>query len=150
MTARMTNWAGNVAFSARRRHEPASVDELTGLVARLPRVRALGTGHSFSRVADTTGDLISLARMPAVLAIAPGRSQATVSAGTRYAELAPQLHQAGYALANLASLPHLSVAGACATGTHGSGDDNPGLAAAVAAIDLVTADGDVVTLRRGE
>ena len=145
----MTNWAGNVAFGAVRLRQPASLDELAGLVAQAPRVHAVGVGHSFSRVADTAGDLVSLARMPPVLDIDTKAAQVTVSGGTSYAELAGPLYRAGYGLASLASLPHLSVAGACATGTHGSGNGIQGLAAAVAGIELVIASGELVTLRRG-
>jgi alditol oxidase len=149
MGERLANWAGNVAFGARRIHRPASLAELQRLVAGSDRVRALGTGHSFSRIADTTGDLVSLAGLPAVVAVDAGRAACTVSAGIRYGELARRLNAAGYALRNLASLPHISVAGACATGTHGSGNANGGLATAVSAIEMVTAGGDVVTMSRG-
>jgi xylitol oxidase len=144
----LTNWAGNVSFSAAAFHQPASVAELQRLVATSARVKALGRGHSFSPIADTTGDLVSLARLPKLVTIDAARSQVTVAAGVTYGELAPRLDQAGYALANLGSLPHISVAGAVATGTHGSGNSLRNLSAAVAALDLVTAAGDVVTLRR--
>ncbi|MFJ6214923.1 FAD-binding protein [Streptomyces sp. NPDC092296] len=138
-----TNWAGNVTFGAARVHRPTTVDELRRTVAAADRVRALGTGHSFSRIADTTGDLVRLDGLPPRIDIDPQRSTVTVAAGLRYAEVAARLHTAGYALANLASLPHISVAGACATGTHGSGDALPGLAAAVAGLRLVGPDGDL-------
>jgi len=141
------NWAGNIEFRARRLHRPSSVDELRKLVAGLGRVRALGTGHSFNRIADTDGDLVSLAGLPAVTSVDPGGA-VTVSAGLRYGEITPTLHAAGWALANLGSLPHISVAGACATGTHGSGVGHGNLATAVAALEMVTADGDLVRLDR--
>jgi xylitol oxidase len=144
----LTNWAGNVSFGAAAFHQPTSVTELQRLVATSARVKALGRGHSFSRIADTTGDLVSLARLPKLMTIDAARSQVTVAAGVTYGELAPRLDQAGYALANLGSLPHISVAGAVATGTHGSGNSRGSLATAVAAIDLVTATGDLVTLSR--
>src|SRR3954468_16961048 len=118
---RMRNWAGNLAYAARAVHEPASLDELQALVRTTPRIRALGTRHSFSDVADTPGDLVSLARMPRRLEIDPSHSRVTIDAGIRYGELAPTLDAAGFALANLASLPHIPVAGSVATGTHGSG-----------------------------
>jgi xylitol oxidase len=140
----MRNWGGNVEFAARRVLRPRSVDELRGMVAGADRVRALGTGHSFSRVADTTGDLISLADLPPRLEI--GGDTVTVSAGTRFGELVGPLQGAGRALHNLGSLPHISVGGACATGTHGSGDELPCLAAAVTELEVVTAGGDLVTL----
>jgi xylitol oxidase len=146
----VTNWAGNVSFSAARFHQPGSVADLQRLIAEATRVRALGTGHSFNRVADTTGDLISLARLPDIIAIDTDRAQVTVSAGVTYGELAPHLHSAGYALANLGSLPHISVVGACATGTHGSGDTLGNLATAVIAIEMITADGDLTRIEKGQ
>ncbi|GAA3745372.1 alditol oxidase [Plantactinospora mayteni] len=149
MTGRLTNWAGNIDFRAGRLHRPGSVPELRSLVAGSDRVRALGTGHSFNRIADTTGDLVSLAGLPPVVEIDSTAATVTISAGIRYGELVGHLHRAGFALHNLGSLPHISVAGACATGTHGSGPGNGNLATAVAALELVTADGDLVTLRRG-
>ncbi len=146
----MTNWAGTVTFDPARVHRPASVDELRRLVTRSARIRPLGTGHSFSPLVDAPGDLVTVAGLPPVTDLDTTRDTVTVAAGVRYGELARYLHAAGYALANLASLPHISVAGAVATGTHGSGDRTGGLATAVAALRLVTADGDVVAVRRGE
>ena len=143
-----TNWGGNVAYGARRVLRPRSVDELRGMVAGADRIRALGTAHSFSRVADTTGDLVSLADLPPRLEV--GRDEVTVGAGMRFGDLVGPLNAAGRALHNLGSLPHISVGGACATGTHGSGDGNPCLAAAVTRLELVTASGDLVTLGRGD
>jgi alditol oxidase len=147
---RLTNWAGNVTFGAAQVSRPQSVPELQRLVALGPLVRALGTGHSFSTVADTSGTLVSLAALPPVMELDRNRAQVTVSAGVRYGELASWLDERGWALANLGSLPHIGIAGACATGTHGSGDANRCLAAAVAAAELVTADGDLVTAARGD
>src|SRR5215207_2533062 len=118
------------------------------MVAGADRIRALGTGHSFSRVADTTGDLVSLAGLPPRVEI--GGDTVTVGAGMRFGELTGRLHDRGRALHNLGSLPHISVAGACATGTHGSGDGNPCLAAAVTADELVTGCGELVTLTEGD
>jgi xylitol oxidase len=148
MASTMTNWAGNVRFRAQRLHRPASVSELQLLVARSRRVRALGTGHSFSPVADTTGDLVSVAALRRLIELDADGGTVTVSAGLRYGELAGPLHAAGRALANLGSLPHISVAGACATGTHGSGVSNGSLATAVTAFEMVGADGDLVTIDR--
>ncbi|MEE6262257.1 FAD-binding protein [Plantactinospora sonchi] len=148
MTGRPTNWAGNITFEAARLHRPGSVPELQELVAASDRVRPLGTGHSFNRIADTTGDLVSVADLPPVVEIDTDRAQVTVSAGLRYGEFAAQLHEAGFALHNLGSLPHISVAGAVATATHGSGLTNGNLATAVSALELVTADGELRTLTR--
>jgi alditol oxidase len=144
------NWSGNVAYSARRLLEPESVDDLRRLVASSTRLRPLGTRHSFSTVADTSGDLVSVARLPRRIDLDPDAPAVTVSAGLRFGELAPELDRAGWALGNLGSLPHISVAGACATGTHGSGSANRIVAATVAAVEFVAADGDLVTLRRGD
>ena len=143
-----TNWAGNVTFSAARVGRPATVVQLRELIAGSTKARAVGSGHSFSRIADTTGVLLSLDDLPRMVWIDEERLAVTVGAAVRYGELAARLHQAGYALPNLASLPHICVAGACATGTHGSGDGNACLAAAVSAVEMVTADGELVTVSR--
>jgi alditol oxidase len=146
MPATVTNWAGNLAYAAARIHSPSSVEELQQLVAGSERIRALGSGHSFSPVADTTGDLVSLTELPRVLRIDDANSTVTVGAAIRYGDLAQALHARGYALRNLASLPHISVAGACATATHGSGDANGNLTTAVRSMHLVGADGGIVEL----
>jgi alditol oxidase len=150
MTGKRTNWAGNVTFGAERFHRPATVAALQHLVARSRHIRALGTGHSFNRLADSAGDLVSVAGLPPLIEIDTPNAAVTISAGLRYGELATALSQAGRALRNLGSLPHISVAGACATGTHGSGDSNGSLATAVSAMELITADGDLVTVSRGD
>lgn len=144
------NWAGNYAYRAARLHRPETVHELRALVARCDHVKVLGTRHSFNDVADTAGDQISLERLCRITSIDPNPLHPTVTleAGVTYGQLAGHLHDAGYALPNLASLPHISVAGACATGTHGSGDRNGNLATGVAAMEIVTADGGVRALSR--
>jgi alditol oxidase len=144
----LRNWAGNVQFRAAAVHRPASVGEVQRLVAGSGRIRALGTAHSFSLIADTPGDLVSVADLPAAVDVDTASRRARVSAGLRYGEFAPRLDAAGLALANLASLPHISVGGAVATGTHGSGDQNASLAAAVSELEIVTAPGDVLTVSR--
>jgi alditol oxidase len=148
MTGSRTNWAGNVTFGAERFHEPSSLPQLQELVAGSSRVRALGSGHSFNRLADTPGDLVSVAGLPRLIEMDDTSASVTLSAGLRYAELAAALHRAGRALRNLASLPHISVAGACATATHGSGDGIGNLATSVSAAQMVTADGKVVNASR--
>ena len=131
-----------------RVRRPRTVAGLQAMVAGGTRVRALGTGHSFSRIADTDGELISTAGLPPTADIDAAAGTVTVASGVKYGDLAQRLNAAGWALANMASLPHISVAGACATATHGSGDHNRNLAAAVRAVDLVTADGSLLTLDR--
>ncbi|HEY9328650.1 MAG TPA: FAD-binding protein [Streptomyces sp.] len=150
MTPAETNWAGNITFGARRVCIPRTEAELRETVAASTAVRALGTRHSFNTVADTAGDLVSVAGLPRVVDIDREAGAVTVSAGLRFGEFAAELHESGFALHNLGSLPHISVAGACATGTHGSGVANRSLAGAVRALDMVTADGGSVTLRRGD
>jgi xylitol oxidase len=146
----VTNWAGNVVFGAGDVQRPSSISELQAVVARGSRVRALGTGHSFSRIADTPGTLVATAGLPPVMDIDQDRATVTVGPGVRYGELARHLHAAGYALPNLASLPHISVAGACVTATHGSGSSIGNLSTAVSALEMVTAEGDLVTLTRDD
>ena len=143
-----TNWAGNITFGAARHHAPASIEELQVLAAGSDRMRVLGTGHSFNRLADTTGDLISVAGLPKVVEVDAARRSVTVAAGMRYGELGSPLQRQGWALPNLGSLPHISVAGAVSTGTHGSGDALGSLSSAVRALQLVTTAGEVATLDR--
>jgi len=145
-----TNWAGNITFGAPDFSCPASLGELRGVVGRARQVRVLGTGHSFNDMADSPGAQVSLAGLPPEVEVDSAASLVRVTAGLSYAALAGELDRRGFALRNLASLPHISVAGACATGTHGSGPANQNLSAAVTGLELVTADGDVVELRRGE
>ena len=144
------NWADNYTFAAARIHRPASVDEVRKIVARSSRIRAIGTRHSFNGIADSTGDLIDLGDIDPGFAIDLDQRTVTTGAGTNYGALATYLHGAGWALYNMASLPHISVAGAVATGTHGSGDRLGNLSSAVAALHIVSATGDLITVRRGD
>lgn len=143
-----TNWAGNHVFAATDLRAAGTVAQVQEIVAGAGRVRVLGAGHSFNDIADSAGIQLSLAGLERVVRVDPGRRRVTVDGGIRYGELAPALQAQGWALANLASLPHVTVAGAVMTATHGSGSDIGNLATAVAAIDLVTAGGDIVTLSR--
>jgi alditol oxidase len=140
-----TNWGGNYTYRAREWHEPASLDEVRALVSRAPSLRVVGSRHSFTGVGDAD-ELLALSDDTVV----SGDGVVTVGAGMTYAAVAGALAERGLALHNLASLPHISVAGAVATATHGSGDRNGNLATAVAGLELVTSEGDVVTARRGE
>jgi xylitol oxidase len=145
-----TNWAGNIAFAAPDFYRPAALAELRAVVARARQVRVLGTGHSFNDMADSPGAQVSLAGLPPDIEVDSAASLVRVAAGLSYARLAGELDRHGFALRNLASLPHISVAGACATGTHGSGPANQNLSAAVTGLELVSAEGDVVELSRGD
>jgi xylitol oxidase len=142
----ITNWAGNLTFTAPTLLRPRSVDETRAMVAAAPQVHALGAGHSFSPVADSPGALITLDGLPHSVEIDWRLATVRVGAGVRYAELAGHLEAHGFALPNLASLPHITVAGAVATGTHGSGNRNGSLATSVTGIEMVTAAGDLVTM----
>lgn len=143
-----TNWAGNYTFRATDLQQARSVAEAQSIVAAAPRVRMLGSGHSFNDIADGEGIQLSLATLPRDVRIDAARAQVTVDGGIRYGDLAPVLQAGGWALANLASLPHISVAGAVMTATHGSGSATGNLATQVRAIDLLTASGEIVTLSR--
>ncbi len=147
MTVR-TNWAGNITFGTARLHTPTSLEQLQHVVAASSRVRAIGTGHSFNPIADTIGNQVCLASMPNMCVVDTQRSTVTVGAGMRYGELADRLQDTGYALAALGSLPHISVGGAIATGTHGSGDSVGSLATAVSALQIVTSDGSLLATSR--
>ncbi|WP_342361794.1 FAD-binding protein [Terrarubrum flagellatum] len=144
------NWAGNVSYGWTSWHEPETLNEARRIVARESRIRALGARHSFGDIANTDGALLSTARLDRVVNLDRGAKTVTVEGGARYGELAAFLHGEGFALPNLASLPHISVAGAIATATHGSGDQNRCLAAAVSALDLIGPDGDIISLERGD
>jgi xylitol oxidase len=142
------NWAGNYKFSALDYFVPESVEQVRELVARSSKLRVLGTRHSFNGIADSTGSLLSLQKLNRVIALDPKRNKVTVEAGIRYGELCRYLHSHGYALHNLASLPHITVAGACATATHGSGDRNGNLATAVHALEVIQPNGEAVEFSR--
>lgn len=149
MTA-ITNWAGNVAFGSTKIAQPTRLDELQEIVARSPAVRPIGSRHSFNDIADTTGVLVDVSRLMGDITIDVAAHTVSFPAGIRYGELAPELHRGSWALANLASLPHISVAGAIATGTHGSGDTNGTLSAAVSGLEFVDGTGEVQNLERGD
>ena len=143
------NWAGNLTYGARRLHRPGSLDELRQLLATAGRIRVLGSRHSFTDIGDTD-ELVSLDGLPGEVTVDRSSGTVTMPAAMRYGDLAMALDAQGLALGNLASLPHISVAGAVATATHGSGDANGNLATAVSGVELVTSGGDVVAAERGD
>jgi xylitol oxidase len=144
---RLRTWAGNLSYAATCLEVPRSPEELAHLAVDRPSLKALGARHSFNAIADTTGDQISLEHFDSIVIDLAARS-ATAGAGVTYGQLAEYLEQHGLAVHNLASLPHISVVGACATGTHGSGMRNGSLSTAVRAMELVTGDGQRVMLSR--
>src|SRR5690242_2764432 len=129
MAEQRTNWAGNYTFTAARIHNPTTLEQVQELVSQADKIRVLGSGHSFNHIADSPGDMLSLANFDAnnEPVINRERRTATVGGGVKYGQLCEQLDREGFALHNLASLPHISIAGACATATHGSGDHNGNL-----------------------
>ena len=148
MADKQTNWAGNYKYQAKNIHQPKTMDDLRELVRTNEKVRALGSRHSFNGIADSTQTMISLQHFDRVISLDKERLTVTVEGGIRYGELSQALHAEGFALHNLASLPHISVAGACATATHGSGAGNKNLATAVSSMELVKADGEIITISR--
>ncbi|MFE9922594.1 FAD-binding protein [Streptomyces sp. NPDC005774] len=150
MTGTVTNWAGNITYAAKELHRPHTLDTLRALVAGSSRVRVLGSGHSFNAIAEPgeAGVLLSLDALPAQVDVDTTARTVRVGGGVRYAELARRVHERGLALPNMASLPHISVAGSVATGTHGSGVRNGPLSSVVREVELVTADGSTVRIGR--
>lgn len=145
---KLKNWAGNFEYSTDRLYPAKSMAQVQELVQKHQNLKVLGTRHCFNGIADSTHNLISLAPMEQVIGLDPKARTVTVDAAMRYGQLAPYLDQKGFALHNLASLPHISIGGACATATHGSGVKNGNLATAVAGLEFITAGGDVRTLSR--
>ncbi|MEU5873814.1 D-arabinono-1,4-lactone oxidase [Glycomyces sp. NPDC047369] len=148
--APLHNWAGNIAFSPARFEAPATLDEARAAVAGADRVRVLGSGHSFNEIAASDDVMLSLAGMEPFAELDILKGTVRAAGWLTYAALSAAVHRAGFALHNMASLPHISVAGSIATGTHGSGDRNGNLATAVAAIEFIGPDGELRTVRRGE
>ena len=142
-----TNWSGTVDFTSSLAL-PTRADEVQELMRTHDRVLAIGSAHSFSRAAVGPGLHIGTAELEGGIDIAPDRTCVTVPAGIRYAELGTALYEQGLALAAMASLPHISVGGAVATGTHGSGDAIGTLSSAVTALEVVTPDGNLRWVRR--
>lgn len=142
-----TNWAGNYEYHAKNLISPKTTEEVQAAVKNSSTLKALGARHSFNNIADNPLNQISLKQLDTMVLDEKAHT-VTVGAGVTYGQLAPYIDAKGYALHNLASLPHISVVGACATATHGSGNKNGNLSTAVAAMEIVTADGEVKTLSR--
>jgi xylitol oxidase len=144
-----SNWAGNYSYRAAKLHRPTSLEQVQEIVAGAPRIGVLGSRHSFTDIADSA-ELLTLAGLPADVVVDHTAGTVSFSAGLKYGELVETLKAEGVALANLASLPHISIAGAIATATHGSGDATGNLATAVAGLEIVTSSGDILTASRGD
>lgn len=144
------NWSEHVAFGAASTHHPASVAEVQEIVRGAVKLRVVGARHSFNHIVDTPGAMLSLRALPRRAEIDRAARTVTIDGGTTYAELAPGLDAAGFALFNLPSVPDFTIAGAVSTATHGSGNTNRNLAASVAGLEIVTASGDLLALKRGD
>lgn len=144
----LSNWAGNIQYSTNHICYPETVEAVQQAVRQSERMKALGTRHCFNHIADSNHKLLSTRNLNKIISLDEKQATVTVEAGIKYGELSPFLHDRGFALHNLASLPHISVAGACMTATHGSGIRNGNLATVVKALQLVTAGGDLVELSR--
>src|ERR1700727_716936 len=145
---RLKNWAGNLEYSTERVYTSTSLEQVKAYVKKENRLKVLGTRHCFNNIADSKDGFLSLKAMDKVISTDSAKRTVTVGAGITYGQLCPYLDGKGFALHNLASLPHISVAGACSTATHGSGEKNGNLATAVAGLEMVTASSDIVNLSR--
>jgi len=145
---KLRNWAGNIEYSTDRLQTSTSLAQVQDYVKTQPKLKVLGTRHCFNNIADSKDGFLSLKPMDEVISLDPAKRTVTVAAGITYGQLCPYLDGKGFALHNLASLPHISVAGACSTATHGSGLKNGNLATAASGLEIVTADGTVVNLSR--
>ena len=143
------NWAGNYMYQAEKLHRPTTIEQVQEIVAKASSVHVLGSRHSFNDIADSS-ELLSLEDLPANVLVDSKAHTVSLSGAVRYGNLAKILNNEGVALHNLASLPHISVAGAVATATHGSGITNSNLATAVAGLELVTSNGEILKASRGE
>ena len=145
---KLKNWAGNLEYGTDHFYSANSLEQVRDYVKKQSKLKVLGTRHCFNNIADSMHNLLSLKSMDEVVALDPEAHTVTVTGGITYGQLCPYLHTRGFALHNLASLPHISIAGACSTATHGSGEKNGNLATAVSALEIVTAAGEVVKLSR--
>ena len=145
---KVRNWAGNIEYSTEELYSAGSLEQARNFVVSHEKLKVLGTRHCFNRIADSKNQFLSLKAMDKVVVLDPEAKTVTIEPGTTYGQLCPYLDGKGFALHNLASLPHISVAGACSTGTHGAGDKNGNLSTAVSGLEFVTASGETVKLSR--
>ena len=145
---KLKNWAGNIEYGTENFYAANSVEQVQRFVKSQSKLKVLGTRHCFNNIADSKYQFLSLKPMDEIVALDPQTRTVTVDAGMTYGQLGPLIDAKGFALHNLASLPHISIAGACSTATHGSGEKNGNLATAVSGMELVTASGEVVQLSR--
>ena len=142
------NWAGNLAYSTDNLYTPTDITSVQEQIKKCKKLRTLGTRHCFNRIADSNHNQISSLGFNKLVSINKSSNTVTVEGGIKYGECCKQLDEMGYALHNLASLPHISVAGACVTSTHGSGIKNGSLATQAVAIQFVNGKSEVVSLSK--
>jgi xylitol oxidase len=145
---KLKNWAGNIEYGTERLYSASSLQQVRDHVKNESKLKVLGTRHSFNHIADSKDCFLSLQPMNEVVTLDPAARTVTVAGSITYGQLARYLDSHGFALHNLASLPHISVVGACMTATHGSGEKNGNLSTAVSALEIVTASGEVLKLSR--
>ena len=142
------NWAGNQKANPLSIEAPKSVSELSAIVSRASeqgqKVKAVGSGHSFTSAAATNGRMIRLENLNGILHVDHSSCQVTVGAGTRLSDLNMLLHTEGLALANLGDIAYQTVAGAISTSTHGTGRALTGLAGQVVAMKLIDGQGEII------
>lgn len=142
------NWAGNYTYRAEKLHRPTTIEQVQEIVANAASVHVLGSRHSFNDIADSW-ELISLENLPADVLVDHEAQTVSFGGGVKYGNLVKTLNDEGVALHTLASLPHISVAGAVATATHGSGVTCGNLGTAVAGLEIVTSSGEILKASRG-
>jgi alditol oxidase len=140
----LKNWAGNYTYKADDIRYPQTVEELAKILKAQTKWKALGTQHCFNNIADTSGMQLSTKNLNSIIELNQESSYVIVESGIKYGQLGKHLHSKGWALHNLASLPHISVGGSCATATHGSGVKNGNLATALKGFELLTPGGDLL------
>ncbi len=145
---KLSNWAGNVEYSTENLYKATTVEQIQQFVRKQNKLKVLGTRHCFNKIADSNNQFISVREINHVVSIDREARTATVEGGISYGQLGPYLDSKGWALHNLASLPHISVAGAITTATHGSGEKNGNLSTAVSGLEIVNSAGDIVRLLR--
>src|SRR2546423_324889 len=149
MHAPERNWAGNYTYRAQKLHRPTTIEQVQEIISNAASVHVLGSRHSFNDIADSS-ELLSLENLPADVVVDHEAHTVSLGGGVKYGNLAKTLNDEGVALHTLASLPHISVAGAVATATHGSGVTCGNLGTAVAGLEIMTSSGEIIKASRGD
>ncbi|GAE92269.1 xylitol oxidase [Gracilibacillus boraciitolerans JCM 21714] len=142
------NWAKNYTYNANKWEEPDTIEQMKEVVKQNNKLRVVGSRHSFNDIADSEETMISLQKFNRVIGLDREHLTVTVEAGIIYSDLSHYLQQNGFALQNMASLPHISVAGACATATHGSGNQNSNLSTSIREMEVISSTDEIVTFSR--